>query len=276
MKLVVQFGIHNHIDIRIMRDRNIVSENYFNKFIESHKKRIEESLNRINSCELPEENIPLVKNRIFFRSLEVLIAMYSNGTPIENLHKEFTTSVLYMEDSWDDSVVKFKMGRPTKIFDYYTVNHYCYMLWMLSFAVLLDVPKSEYTVLRNLIERGNINDRLLLYFLSYLTKEHFPDTSVQKYEPFKRIYKKGSLETIDIKQVKSYLNNWYLNTNYLTWHKSLKSIDMEKFSYFGYWSFESAAIVAIKGLDDSSFRNNEYYPKDLVDYYRSQHGKDCV
>ena len=74
--------------------------------------------------------------------------------------------------------------------------------------------------------------------------------SVKKYEPFKKIYKKGSLETIDIKQVKTYLNNWYLNTNYLTWHESAKLIEMKKFSYFGYWSFESAAIVAINGIDD--------------------------
>lgn len=253
-----------------MRDRNIDSENYFIKFIESHQKRIENSFKRLNSCELLEENIPLVKNRIFFRSIEVLIAMYSKGDSIENLSKEFTKSVLYMEDSWDDSIVKFKMGRPTKIFDYYTVNHYCYMLWMLSFAVLLDVPKSEYSVLKNLIKKGNVNDRLLLYFLSHLTDEHFSDTSMQNYEPFKRIYKKESLETMDIKQVNSYLNNWFLNTKYLTWHKSLESREMKKFSYFGYWSFESAAVVAINGLDDISFRDNEYYPKDLVDYYRSQ------
>jgi hypothetical protein len=51
---------------------------------------------------------------------------------------------------------------------------------------------------------------------------------------------------------------------------------MEKFSYFGYWSFESAAIVAALGLDDSSFRDNEYYPKDLVDYFRSQNGEEVT
>jgi hypothetical protein len=43
----------------------------------------------------------------------------------------------------------------------------------------------------------------------------------------------------------------------------------EKDWYYGRWSFEAAAVVAIKGLDDASFRDNPYYPKDLVDYYRN-------
>jgi hypothetical protein len=33
---------------------------------------------------------------------------------------------------------------------------------------------------------------------------------------------------------------------------------------FGYWSFETAAIVKIMGLDDSSFRGCKYYPKIFV------------
>jgi hypothetical protein len=33
---------------------------------------------------------------------------------------------------------------------------------------------------------------------------------------------------------------------------------------FGYWSFETAAIVKIIGLYDSSFRDPQYYPRDLI------------
>ena len=53
---------------------------------------------------------------------------------------------------------------------------------------------------------------------------------------------------------------------YAGWYNSHKG---RHATYYGYWSFESAAIVAILDLDDSSFRDNQYYPKDLVDYYRS-------
>lgn len=252
-----------------MRDKNIADGIYFNKFIESHHNRIQDSLKRIMDSEFPKENIPLAKNRIFFRLFEILIAKYSNGESIDDLYKEFIKLIHYMEESWDNSIVKFRMGQPEKIYDYYTVNHYCYMLWMLSIAVLLKVPKKEILVLKNLIEKGNINDRLLLYFLTHLTKEHYSVTSIQKYEPFKRIYKKENLVTNDIKHIKNYLNNWYPNTHYLTWHESASSIEKNKFSYFGYWSFEAAALVSILSIDDSSFRNNNYYPKDLVEYFRS-------
>lgn len=41
-------------------------------------------------------------------------------------------------------------------------------------------------------------------------------------------------------------------------HKSPHAI------YVGYWCFVTAAIVKLKELDDSSFKNIPYYPKDLV------------
>jgi hypothetical protein len=32
----------------------------------------------------------------------------------------------------------------------------------------------------------------------------------------------------------------------------------------GYWSFESGALVKILGLDDSSLKDTQYYPYDMV------------
>ncbi|MGR5908923.1 PoNe immunity protein domain-containing protein [Bacillus paranthracis] len=36
--------------------------------------------------------------------------------------------------------------------------------------------------------------------------------------------------------------------------------------YVGYWSFETAAIVKILGLDDTSLKDNNHYPYDLAHY----------
>ena len=63
-------------------------------------------------------------------------------------------------------------------------------------------------------------------------------------------------------------NEWYQN------HKKADSgwVDSHKSEhdlYVGYWCFEAAAITCIKGLDDSSYRDHPYYPKDLADYYRA-------
>lgn len=40
--------------------------------------------------------------------------------------------------------------------------------------------------------------------------------------------------------------------------------------YVGYWSFESAAVVYLLDLDDSSLHQFLYYPKDLVAYARAK------
>src|SRR5690606_30353752 len=61
---------------------------------------------------------------------------------------------------------------------------------------------------------------------------------------------------------------WYDNHKEAGWYNSHKS---KHNAYFGYWSFETAAIVAIMELDDSNLGDCEYYPKDLVDFYQKHH-----
>jgi hypothetical protein len=64
------------------------------------------------------------------------------------------------------------------------------------------------------------------------------------------------------KELKFFLDNeWCQNfkdTSLYNQHLSQHNI------YSGYWCFAAAAIVKIKDLDDSSFRDNEYYPKDML------------
>jgi hypothetical protein len=42
------------------------------------------------------------------------------------------------------------------------------------------------------------------------------------------------------------------------------------FGYFGYWCFEAALVTVLWDIDDSSYRHNLVYPKDLVDFARQQ------
>jgi hypothetical protein len=40
--------------------------------------------------------------------------------------------------------------------------------------------------------------------------------------------------------------------------------------YFGYWCFETAGAVRVFVMDDSAFRDNVYYPKDLAAHKRGR------
>ncbi|MDT4873275.1 hypothetical protein FQZ97_1085120 [compost metagenome] len=63
--------------------------------------------------------------------------------------------------------------------------------------------------------------------------------------------------------MKKYLNGWFAAHKRYSGFRDLDKID-EKFGYTGYWSFESALMVKLWDIDDSSFRDHPHYPGDLV------------
>ncbi|MEG0487696.1 MAG: DUF1911 domain-containing protein, partial [Acinetobacter sp.] len=44
----------------------------------------------------------------------------------------------------------------------------------------------------------------------------------------------------------------------------------EELRYSGYWAFEAAALVYLLDLDDSALHKYLFYPKDIVQWARSQ------
>lgn len=247
-----------------MRDTLVVNEKYFEEYASEMKMLIQKSKDRIVNGSLSEENIPGAKFRYFLKFLEKLIANYSKGESIDLLKQQYVTTLNLMTEGWADSVVKFKMGRPQVIYDKYSLNYYCYMVWMLSLAVLLRVSDKEINILKSIIQNGKIDDELILFLLQL----NIDKSTETNYKPFKSLLKRDILKT-DSNHIKKYLDKWYQNTKLLTWHNYTP--ENGKHFYYGRWSFESAVIVAILDLDDSKFRTNEYYPKDLVDYYRANH-----
>jgi hypothetical protein len=59
------------------------------------------------------------------------------------------------------------------------------------------------------------------------------------------------------------LNGWLAAHVRYSGFRTLDKID-ENFGYTGYWSFESALMVKLWDIDDSSFRDHPHYPGDLV------------
>lgn len=61
----------------------------------------------------------------------------------------------------------------------------------------------------------------------------------------------------------------YLIEEWYAGHKDMGGYDCHKHHeklYFGYWIFESGAIVKILELDDSILKNVPYYPYDMVHF----------
>ena len=68
-----------------------------------------------------------------------------------------------------------------------------------------------------------------------------------------------------------YLEGWYEASRREPYHDQHPQTDInDGFTYYGYWSWEAAAVTWLLGIDDTLYREHEFYPKDLVDFARTQ------
>jgi hypothetical protein len=85
------------------------------------------------------------------------------------------------------------------------------------------------------------------------------ETSRTPYEHLVKVFDASASQQVDI--IKEYLKcHWYKGHDDSYWYGNHKD---EKL-YFGYWSFESAAVVKILGLDPAAFEGVDYFPIDIL------------
>lgn len=138
---------------------------------------------------------------------------------------------------------------------------------MISLAILLNIDSEneDIVALIRLLREANYHDYLVDLLLSFIDKkyvESYPDFKWSNtYETLKNVAKSENKEDA-IVLLKSYLDNqWYDIHKECAWYDSHKST---KTTYYGYWSFESGALVKALGIDDSSLNEQLYYPYGLV------------
>lgn len=68
-----------------------------------------------------------------------------------------------------------------------------------------------------------------------------------------------------------YLEDWYEASRREPYHDQHPQPDIRSgVSYYGYWSWEAAAVTWLLDIDDTSYCEHQFYPKDLVDFARTQ------
>ena len=203
-------------------------------------------------------------------SFELLLMYYSVGDDIEMMRPIFSETLKYKAMIWN---VQYKL---------YTDSQYFELITLISLGVLFEISNEEALVLMKMRSVVPMHDLVLDFMLKTLiTKEQFEQYSKDFEEnswennngyegnviggtkPY--CYLQPLLESQDKKEqqkyMKKYLKDWYRLCKEMSWY-NLHKIDMTY--YYGYWSFESVALTKILGLDDSSYKNNKYYPKDMI------------
>jgi len=64
-----------------------------------------------------------------------------------------------------------------------------------------------------------------------------------------------------------YMDDWYEASRREPYYRS--HTQGREHSYLGYWSFEAAAVSIVLDIDDSSYRDKDFCPRDLADFARS-------
>ncbi|WP_189328074.1 PoNe immunity protein domain-containing protein [Flavobacterium sp. LM4] len=253
-----------------MRDK-LKDKNYFESLINSRYKSMDKSLNMLNDGLIKDDRILSVKKMMTYDCLQIIGAKYSIGAASsQELKNDISNGIQLLNEAIVDNKGKIDAGN--KIFlDQYYVHIHQEILQYLSLAYLLDIPETDFNVLVNIIDRDNISDDLY----EFIIKARFPDRKQKRAEEYDtdksvilKVYDKLRKATKQSdKNEAAKLVKFFLEKSF--YHKDMNSYNSHKSKaniYSGYWSFEAAAVVKILSLDDSSFANNQYYPKDLVHF----------
>ncbi|MEI6532956.1 MAG: PoNe immunity protein domain-containing protein [Candidatus Roizmanbacteria bacterium] len=227
----------------------------------------------IKDGKIKSDRIVFLKQGFFYDHLDTMNALYSAGYPIIDMVPEYTQALELMPEVWANGTKKFRMDTKEglQIYDTYYMDANDSILAMLGLGYLLNITTTDFQCIVDIIDRDKIQN--LVY--ETIIKAKIPSRKVFEKEsynipnPIYASLRKAIFESdkeVAQKVIKHYLEKeWYQLHKDAGWYNSHKG---DGKGYSGYWSFETAAIVKIKGLDDSIFRDNEYYPKDLVHQQR--------
>ena len=172
------------------------------------------------------------------------------GKKGESVQNEFNNTIKHLAGGWENSNSNISL------------DDYILMLWMLSLAILLDIDDENFERIVKVLDTNKQED----YIFDILIAHKFKSRKINQNELYPKAFEflKELFATKDIQSLKEYLDkNWYKKFTSTYWYDNDKN---KNEIFFGYWSFESGALVKILGLDDSILKDQQYYPYDLVHF----------
>jgi len=190
---------------------------------------------------------------IFRKELDQLVSLYSSGGSLAAMSTAYPRVITALAEYQSEA------GRAAH--DFGQFDAYVFALWIFSLGILLDVGDDQLVLAAS--ELGNegrdaLFDRLVALRLPRQTSAR----ELRYADPYEPLYEAldatGERRTASILQ---FLAKYYDGMQSAYWHGSHLG---DNLGYFGYWSFELAAFVQELGIDDRSFTDNPFYPRDLV------------
>ncbi|AUW96716.1 PoNe immunity protein domain-containing protein [Streptococcus pluranimalium] len=226
-----------------MRD-TIKDSEYFKYYLDKQNTRLTFYKNKLPEIDTSKEKVMRsMKNAIFTINFEILLARYSKGDDLKSIRAEYIKSIPAFKEVFSD------------IIDMSTLQ-------FIALAVLLDVDLFNDQEFLSLLDKFEVSHGVIDILMH---KENISDISryqdIRRFRPWvAELYQSpDDREAIISKQ----LSNWYKSQRSSYFY----GYDKEKEPlYFGYWALEIAALVKVLNIPDDSFKDNKYYPYDLVHF----------
>ena len=234
-------------------------------FFEKHLNFIEDTIiEKKLMIDNPEPNfkmnlVYLLLKKYLERKFECI---YSMGYPI--------ASLLPLYQECIDALALYKSHPKAKnVFFNGYVDEYINALELVSWGILLNVPQPLFEKTVELIDSEGQTDALL----DRLIQIRLPRRRSSQQLAFSKFYG-GFYQALLREPVAPVAVGQYLTVWYDTCLKQTATYDIHKqgdeSSFAGYWCWEAAALSYGLGIDDGSYQDFRYYPKDMVVYARQQ------
>lgn len=247
-----------------MRDM-LMNQAFFDKWIPWQQAAIKEDIEYVSTKPVndPKKTALYIFSQIFMGCRRLLIRRYSRGDDIAELKAYIPELIKIWEWAYETEVNAYtseeldRQKNFSRNFDYYIV---CF--WLASFGITLNISDDLFQRMIKII--GNEGQDALF---DRMVATRMPSRKIgekllypRPYQPLSAaldapVGKQGALLT-------KFLNNWYPQMKRAGWHDCHTGLDGG--GYFGYWCFEAVGVVKAFGIDDTSFRDMPYYPKDLA------------
>ena len=204
-----------------------------------------ESFDELKDLELsvPKERILDITSPLSMYSRELISMCFSIGNPLNEVFKWFKISLRYYQLSY---------GAFESIYD---------LIDYLSLGVLFEDRKEEFiedvekmlSKYQSFVDAGEqyedgYIDTLALYLLE------------GKVENFRSHLEYLNMIGDDAESVIESQKFWYYAHSEASWYDTHKTED----AYYGYWSFDTAALCKMRGIYDERFKDLDFFPYDLL------------
>lgn len=235
---------------------------YFDEKIEFYSEAIEEDEKTSNNWpkDITLEGRALHLYSTFSYYTRVLFCKYSRGDNFEEIKFWFERTL----NSWqrlNDYLFEYNDKKIREMYTNLAFDNYIIFLWILSFAVCLEVNAQLLKKTVKLINNAG-KDALLDRIMAQMGMAEKVTDNLIHPRPFKPLYESLDADPANKQKLTArFLKNWYTGCRKAFWYDTDRGDDS---GYFGYWCFEAALVVKLWGIDDQSFADHPNYPKALV------------